>query len=110
MGSLSAFKVFTSLPTVIAPSVVGALCNEVSILSAAVLSAAIGTIALFWIACVLEDPSKHNARNAIENQKGVENGSEDRENIKPIRMHTLDEQLIAADEESTVNMDKVDGI
>ena len=116
---IAAFKLFTTMPQVLAPSVVGALCNEVSIESAALLSAGIGTVALFWITCVLEDPSKHNARKEMENGLNelngqvTENGAGGHGNDIQFsgRISTLDTQLIIADEDSAaIKLEKDDGI
>jgi len=108
---IAAFKVFTTLPSMIAPSVVGALCNEVSILSASLLSAGIGTVSLLWIACVLEDPSKHNAKRLMEESRMENgNGNDDgnRHDLKALGLNSLDEQLIVVDAASA--SERVDGI
>ena len=55
---LSLFRMFVKFPIIICPTVIGTLCTHVSLFSAGILGAVIGTISLIWIAFVLEDPAK----------------------------------------------------
>ena len=83
---ISAFKLFVNLPRVIAPIIIGTLCNEVSLLSAALLSAVIALIVMLWVAFVLEDTSAHSIKNSQNGATLIENKHvemSDSESIQP---------------------------
>ena len=67
---IAQFRMLVNLPKVLGPVIIGALCTNVSLLAASVLSAGIGGVSLFWIIFVLDDPKKHGQKqeNVLEDK------------------------------------------
>ena len=71
---ISIFRMTANLPVFLTPIVVGSLCSNVSLLSAAILSAGIGLCGLFWITFILDEPKKYGQKQEkLQNQMMINN-------------------------------------